>query len=91
MNIHLYLKIHGDAAFTGQGVNQETLMLTQVPHFEVGGSLHVVVNNQVITVIYNLSVTNCKIVKVLDCSKNINLIKLQNQTQYQLVIRIYNL
>ncbi|XP_047531885.1 probable 2-oxoglutarate dehydrogenase E1 component DHKTD1 homolog, mitochondrial [Vanessa atalanta] len=43
----LNVQIHGDAAFTGQGVNQETLMLSQVPHFEVGGSLHVVVNNQV--------------------------------------------
>ncbi|XP_045449250.1 probable 2-oxoglutarate dehydrogenase E1 component DHKTD1 homolog, mitochondrial [Melitaea cinxia] len=43
----LNVQIHGDAAFTGQGVNQETLMLTQVPHFEVGGSLHVIVNNQV--------------------------------------------
>ncbi|KAG7309744.1 hypothetical protein JYU34_004243 [Plutella xylostella] len=41
------VQIHGDAAFTGQGVNQETLMLTQAPHFHVGGSLHVVVNNQV--------------------------------------------
>ncbi|XP_072949969.1 probable 2-oxoadipate dehydrogenase complex component E1 homolog [Epargyreus clarus] len=41
------LQIHGDAAFTGQGVNQETLMLSQAPHFDVGGSLHVVVNNQV--------------------------------------------
>ncbi|CAH2085300.1 unnamed protein product [Euphydryas editha] len=43
----LNVQIHGDAAFTGQGVNQETLMLSRVPHFEVGGSLHVVVNNQV--------------------------------------------
>ncbi|CAH0399251.1 unnamed protein product [Chilo suppressalis] len=41
------VQIHGDAAFTGQGVNQETLMLSQAPHFNVGGSLHVVVNNQV--------------------------------------------
>ncbi|CAG9787105.1 unnamed protein product [Diatraea saccharalis] len=43
----LNVQIHGDAAFTGQGVNQETLMLSQAPHFHVGGSLHVVVNNQV--------------------------------------------
>ncbi|GBP95584.1 Probable 2-oxoglutarate dehydrogenase E1 component DHKTD1 homolog, mitochondrial [Eumeta japonica] len=43
----LNVQIHGDAAFTGQGVNQETLMLTQAPHFHVGGSIHVVVNNQV--------------------------------------------
>ncbi|XP_073952200.1 probable 2-oxoadipate dehydrogenase complex component E1 homolog [Choristoneura fumiferana] len=43
----LNVQIHGDAAFTGQGVNQETLMLSRAPHFDVGGSIHVVVNNQV--------------------------------------------
>ncbi|XP_049870950.1 probable 2-oxoglutarate dehydrogenase E1 component DHKTD1 homolog, mitochondrial [Pectinophora gossypiella] len=41
------VQFHGDAAFTGQGVNQECLMLSQAPHFNVGGSLHVVVNNQI--------------------------------------------
>ncbi|XP_038217145.1 probable 2-oxoglutarate dehydrogenase E1 component DHKTD1 homolog, mitochondrial [Zerene cesonia] len=41
------VQIHGDAAFTGQGINQEMLMMSQVPHFDVGGSLHVVVNNQI--------------------------------------------
>jgi hypothetical protein len=30
-----------------QGVNQETLQMANVPHFSVGGSLHLVVNNQV--------------------------------------------
>lgn len=39
--------MHGDAAFAGQGINQETLNMTTVPHFEVGGSIHLVVNNQV--------------------------------------------
>ncbi|XP_059058511.1 probable 2-oxoglutarate dehydrogenase E1 component DHKTD1 homolog, mitochondrial [Achroia grisella] len=43
----LNVQIHGDAAFTGQGVNQETLMLSRAPHFDIGGSVHVVVNNQV--------------------------------------------
>ena len=38
--------MHGDAAFVGQGVNQEMLELSMVPHFEVGGSVHLVVNNQ---------------------------------------------
>ncbi|KAF5299098.1 hypothetical protein FQR65_LT09456 [Abscondita terminalis] len=42
----LNIQIHGDAAFTGQGVNQECLQLIGVPHFEVGGSIHLVVNNQ---------------------------------------------
>lgn len=40
-------QIHGDAALPGQGINQETLALSRLPHFEVGGSLHLVVNNQV--------------------------------------------
>ncbi|XP_036324066.1 probable 2-oxoglutarate dehydrogenase E1 component DHKTD1 homolog, mitochondrial isoform X2 [Rhagoletis pomonella] len=39
--------IHGDAAFAGQGVNQECLNMAYVPHFEVGGSVHLIVNNQV--------------------------------------------
>jgi len=33
--------------FVGQGVVQETLAFSQVPHFNVGGSLHLIVNNQV--------------------------------------------
>lgn len=43
----LNVQVHGDCAFPGQGVNQETLMMAGMPHFNVGGSLHVVVNNQV--------------------------------------------
>lgn len=39
--------LHGDAAFAGQGINQECLNMAYVPHFEVGGSLHLIVNNQV--------------------------------------------
>jgi probable 2-oxoglutarate dehydrogenase E1 component DHKTD1 len=42
----LHCQVHGDAAFAGQGVNQEMLELSMVPHFEVGGSIHLVVNNQ---------------------------------------------
>lgn len=42
-----YLKVHGDAALAGQGINQETLGFAYVPHYRVGGSLHLVVNNQV--------------------------------------------
>lgn len=38
--------MHGDAAFTGQGVNQECLAFCKTPHFEVGGSIHLIVNNQ---------------------------------------------
>ena len=43
----LCVQVHGDGALAGQGVNQETLQLSQVPHYAVGGSLHLVVNNQV--------------------------------------------
>ncbi|XP_055851943.1 probable 2-oxoglutarate dehydrogenase E1 component DHKTD1 homolog, mitochondrial isoform X2 [Episyrphus balteatus] len=39
--------LHGDAALPGQGVNQECLNMAYVPHFEVGGTIHMVVNNQV--------------------------------------------
>src|SRR5215469_69875 len=39
--------VHGDAAFAGQGVNMETLQLSQARGFRTGGTLHVVLNNQV--------------------------------------------
>lgn len=43
----LCVQVHGDAALAGQGINQETLQLAAVPHYSVGGSLHLVINNQV--------------------------------------------
>ncbi|XP_076267795.1 putative 2-oxoadipate dehydrogenase complex component E1 homolog [Rhynchophorus ferrugineus] len=43
----LNVQVHGDAALTGQGINQECLELSGVPHFEIGGTVHLVVNNQV--------------------------------------------
>ncbi|XP_008214961.1 probable 2-oxoglutarate dehydrogenase E1 component DHKTD1 homolog, mitochondrial isoform X1 [Nasonia vitripennis] len=43
----LNVQVHGDAAYTGQGINQECLALSGAPHFEIGGSIHMVVNNQV--------------------------------------------
>lgn len=39
--------IHGDAAFAGEGIVQESLNLSQLPHYEIGGAIHVVVNNQI--------------------------------------------
>jgi 2-oxoglutarate dehydrogenase E1 component len=43
----LPILIHGDAAFAGQGVVMETLQLSQARAFFTGGSIHVIVNNQV--------------------------------------------
>jgi multifunctional 2-oxoglutarate metabolism enzyme len=43
----LPLLMHGDAAFAGQGVIAETLNLSQLRGYRTGGTIHVVVNNQV--------------------------------------------
>lgn len=43
----LTIQIHGDAAFAGQGCVMETFNMSQLRWFGVGGSIHVVINNQV--------------------------------------------
>ena len=39
--------IHGDAAFAGEGIIQESLNLSELPGYTTGGTIHVIVNNQI--------------------------------------------
>jgi 2-oxoglutarate dehydrogenase E1 component len=39
--------MHGEAAFTGQGIVPETLSLSELPGYHTGGTIHIIVNNQI--------------------------------------------
>lgn len=47
MHRTMQILIHGDAAFPGQGIVAETFNLSRLPGYAVGGTVHVIANNQV--------------------------------------------
>lgn len=42
----LSVMVHGDASFSAQGIVAETFCLANLPHYSVGGTIHLIVNNQ---------------------------------------------
>jgi len=47
MNRGLAVLLHGDAAFAGQGIVMETLQLAQLRGYRTGGTIHIIINNQI--------------------------------------------
>jgi 2-oxoglutarate decarboxylase len=46
-NLVMPLLLHGDAAFAGQGIVMETLQLANLPGYRTGGTIHIIINNQI--------------------------------------------
>ena len=47
IDLVLPVLLHGDAAFAGQGIVMETLQLANLPGYRTGGTIHIVINNQI--------------------------------------------
>jgi len=47
MNRSMPVLLHGDAAFAGQGIVMETLQLAQLRGYRTGGTIHIIINNQI--------------------------------------------
>lgn len=61
--------MHGDAAFSGQGVVYETFHLSELPDYTTHGTIHVVVNNQV--TFFSLSAAEKFALRLIEWSEHV--------------------